>query len=213
MGFDLRNIVLHYAVLLIGVVLHEWAHAKTADVLGDPGPRSDGRLSLNPGAHFDLFGTGVFPLLFLVLQAGSGASVFYPVLGWGRFFNPTYRGYANPPRDEALVMLAGPLMNLLLCFALALLGRAIGGFVPDIKGLMAIFIAQNALLFAFNLLPVPPLDGAWIIRRAVGMSEQTFMQLASYGFFILILINLTPLRALFALPAGIVITLCSLILR
>jgi len=204
MGFDLRSLVIHYAILLTGVILHEWAHAMAADRLGDPRPRAEGRLSLNPAVHFDLFGTAIFPLLFLFLQVSSGSGTIYPVIGWGRFFIPEAGRLHNPKRDEALVMLAGPAMNLLLCFGLAFLGLVVGAAVPDIKGLISLFIAQNALLFAFHLLPVPPLDGAWVIRRAVGMSEDTFMKLSSYCFFILILINITPLRILFILPAEIV---------
>lgn len=212
MGFDLRSIIIHYAVLVIGVVLHEWAHAVAADRLGDPRPRAEGRLSLNPAVHFDLFGTALFPGLFLFLQAMGNMEQIYPVIGWGRFFIPNSAMLRKPARDEALVMLAGPAMNLFLCFGLAIVGLVLGFFVPDIKGLIYIFILQNALLFAFHLLPVPPLDGAWVIRRAVGMSEETFMNLSSYCFFILILINITPLRILFAFPAALVAELSRIIL-
>jgi Zn-dependent protease len=132
---------------LVGVVLHEAAHAFSADALGDDTPRRAGRITLNPAAHLDVTG-----LVFFVIAG----------IGWGSTpVNP--RKMRGGRLGPVAVAAAGPLSNLLVvfvCGALFLVPALREGFV----GLLIFGIASiNALLFVFNLIPLPPLDGASIL--------------------------------------------------
>ena len=157
-GFDRFELLIFLAsyILLVSVMLpvHELAHAFAATKLGDDTPRWHGRLTLNPFAHLDLWGT-----MMLVLF-GFGYAKPVPI-------NP--RNFRNPRRDMALVALAGPLSNLLMALAVLLLFRVLS-FIPGISGtviliaslLAYIVVPINIGLAVFNLLPIPPLDGSRI---------------------------------------------------
>lgn len=153
--------------LLIAITIHEFSHALAADKLGDPTPRLEGRLSLNPLKHLDPIGT----LMLLIFRFGWGKPVpFDP-------FN-----LRHPKRDAAVISLAGPASNLLLAI--------IFSFIPSI--LTIPLIIMNVNLAIFNLLPVPPLDGAKILYgflpRAWADEYNDFMK--SYGSILLILLIL-----------------------
>lgn len=132
--------------LLIAITVHEFMHAYVANYLGDPTARSEGRLSLNPAKHLDPFGT----LLLLLVGFGWGKPV--PV-------NPS--NFKNPRLGELLTSLSGPLSNFVMAFIFALLLR----FLPEssLIPLFGIIIYINLILCAFNLLPIPPLDGSKIL--------------------------------------------------
>lgn len=162
--------------LVIAISVHEFAHAFAADRLGDPTPRSQGRLTLNPLAHLDPIGT----LMLLVFQ-----------IGWGRpvIFDPY--NLAHPRRDAGIISLAGPTSNVLIAIILALLLRTIP--LPLI--IVPIFYATillNITLAIFNLVPVYPLDGekilAAILPRDLAYEYQSVM--SRYGTIILILLIL-----------------------
>lgn len=153
--FDLLTAIAGYIVLiLIMLPVHELAHAWAAAKLGDDTARWHGRLTFNPFAHLDIWGT-----LMLVLF-GFGYAKPVPV-------NP--RNFRNPRRDMALVALAGPLSNLLMAAIVLLLFRLLL-FVPGVTygvfnaafKLVEIFVPVNIGLAVFNLLPIPPLDGSRI---------------------------------------------------
>lgn len=153
--FEFLMAVVGYIVLvLIMLPVHELAHAFVATKLGDSTPRWHGRLTFNPFAHLDLWGT-----LMLVLF-GFGYAKPVPV-------NP--RNFRNPRRDMALVALAGPMSNLLMAAVVLLLFRGLllvpmlSDIVLIIAGLLVnIFVPVNIGLAVFNLLPIPPLDGSRI---------------------------------------------------
>lgn len=155
--------------LVICLTIHEFAHAWTADFLGDPTPRLQGRVTLNPLAHLDPLGT------FLIVVTG---------FGWGRPVQFDPYNLKNGRRDIALIALAGPASNLILAFVLALLGA----FLPLPALFTSILITINVGLAIFNLLPVYPLDGSKILegllppRTALEYSD--FMQ--RYGLFVLL---------------------------
>lgn len=167
-------------VLIISITIHEFSHAFVADLLGDPTPRSQGRLSLNPIKHADLFGTFLFPLF--------GALTGLPTIGWAKPVEIDLYNLKNPKRDETLISLAGPASNILLAILLALLSRLFLFSNPIIYLLIVI----NVSLAIFNLLPVPPLDGSKIFLNL--LPEKTSLQwqdaFNQYGLLLLIFLIL-----------------------
>ncbi|KKW27767.1 MAG: Peptidase, M50 family [Candidatus Kaiserbacteria bacterium GW2011_GWB1_52_6] len=162
--------------LVLAISIHEYAHARVADRLGDPTPRSQGRLTLDPRSHLDPLGT--IALLFLGF-------------GWGRpvMFDPY--NLRSPRRDSALIALAGPASNLLFALILSLCTR----FLPALSFIAPIFgvlILMNISLAIFNLVPVFPLDGEKILggllSPALYQEYQNIMR--QYGTIILILLLL-----------------------
>jgi len=115
----LRNGAILFLVLLASLCIHEWAHAFTADKLGDGTPRRDGRVTLNPAAHIDLLGTIILPLLCIFVIPGG----FF--LAWGRPVMTNPSNYRHRRRDDVFVTAAGPGANL----GLALLAAVVGAVV------------------------------------------------------------------------------------
>ena len=141
--------VVIFGGIIIAIGIHEAAHCYMADYLGDPTPRSLGRLTLNPLAHLDPVGT------LVILVTGA--------FGWGKPspFDPY--NLKNPRRDTALIALAGPISNLLLALGLSLIARlAVPQFLISI---IYFLVALNVNLAIFNLIPIAPLDGAKIFTR------------------------------------------------
>ncbi|MGH3040110.1 MAG: site-2 protease family protein [Gaiellaceae bacterium] len=143
--------------LLVSLVLHELAHAYVATWLGDPSPRADGRLSLNPIVHLDPLGTGMFVITALVSNF---------IFGWAKpvLINP--RAFRRPQVDMAIVAAAGPATNLLL--ALGCVAWLIHG---DLDGTLQEVVIRafevNVVLGIFNLIPIPPLDGSRIVAAVM----------------------------------------------
>lgn len=173
------------AVAVLGLTVHEAAHALAADRLGDPTPRLTGRLTLNPVPHIDLFLTIILPGLLLI----SGSAFLFggakPVLVQPHYFR-------NPSRDMALVAAAGPLSNLVQAFLWALvlnLFLRFGIWDADARGIfiLQIGITLNLVLMLFNLFPIPPLDGSRIVAHFLkGEARRSYMQLERFGIFILL---------------------------
>ena len=177
-----------FLVLLASISIHEWAHAVTADRLGDPLPRSQGRVTLDPRSHIDLIGTIVLPMVMIFASPG------FAVFGWGKPVQVSLPNLKSRKRDDVLITLAGPVSNLAIALITVLLFSIFGLFFQITKSLFSVlFIAVNlnCLLFLFNLIPIPPLDGSHLLKNAINMKAVTFNKLSKYGFFILlILINL-----------------------
>lgn len=183
-----------YLILLASLSIHEWAHAFVADKLGDPVPRAQGRVTLNPIAHIDPVGTVALPLLMIFLSPG------FAIFGWGK---PVQVSLPNPKtrvRDDLLITAAGPLSNLAIAFTVACLAGLFLQTMPESTSsvrLLQAIILLNCLLFLFNMIPVPPLDGSHFLKHAIGMREQTYAEFARYGFIlILVLINVPVFRSL-----------------
>ncbi len=194
---ELRNGLILYIILVASLSVHEWAHAYSADRLGDDTPRSQGRVTLNPLVHMDLFGTVIFPLMFIFV---FDSRFFF---GWGRPVMVNISNFRHRTRDHIIVTLAGPGSNLLLAFLGAVVGGFVYGFDSNTFELFSLVIGLNVVLAVFNMIPMPPLDGGQIMRHVVGMSEETFMNLSRWGFLILIVaINLPPIR--YALGVAII---------
>ncbi len=182
-----------FLVLIGSLSVHEFAHAWVADKMGDSTPRSQGRLTLNPLVHIDLFGSVIIPLMMILMAPG------FAIIGWARPVIIDPRNFKRPVAGDVLTSLAGPFSN----FVLATLCAVVFGLVAGALGMAASkavmlgvnIIALNVLLTIFNLLPVPPLDGSHLMRHLFRMSEMTYMRLAQWGTIILIvLINLEPFR-------------------
>ncbi|WP_420849705.1 site-2 protease family protein [Peribacillus tepidiphilus] len=183
--FSLEELPYVIIALLIAFTIHEFAHAYVAYKFGDPTAKNQGRLTLNPIEHIDPIGT------ILILIAG---------FGWARPVPVNRSHFKNPRLAGILVSVAGPLSNLLIAIIgfivwYGLLGLGVGmdsfEFIPN---LLNTIIHLNILLFVFNLLPFPPLDGYRIIEDLAPVHLRAKMtQFEQYGALIFLILVLTPL--------------------
>lgn len=184
--------LIFYLELVVLLTFHEMAHAWVAWKCGDDTARLQGRLSLNPIVHIDLIGTVLLPLLMIFGPSGMG----HFLVGYAKPVPVNLANLRNPIRDDILIALAGPAMNLLLAFILVGLARV--GFAINSEQVTDLFIqmAQLSLVLCFfNLIPVPPLDGSHVLRGLVGMSWETYMQLCRFGIFaVIIVLNIPGVR-------------------
>jgi Zn-dependent protease len=172
---DLQTLLLLLPVLLGSLTLHELAHGVTATVLGDPTPREDGRLTLNPLAHLDPIGT-----LLLVVTLVATTFAF----GWAKPVAVQPRYFRHPREGMAIVAAAGPATNFVLAL-LCLIPIKMDAMGQTYEVFRAAFIV-NVVLGVFNMLPIPPLDGSRVI--GVLMTPSTYarwMNLDQYGFIVL----------------------------
>jgi Zn-dependent protease len=188
---DPRSIIdglLLYLGLIVLLTFHEFGHAWMAWKCGDETARSQGRVSLNPIVHIDLIGTVFLPLLMIFV---SGLGQF--LVGWAKPVPVTLANLRNPRMDDILITLAGPWMNLIL--AVVIMGLARVGVSVHSDSMVEVCqeVAHlSLLLFFLNLLPIPPLDGSRVVRVLLGMSYETYYQIARYGFLILIIVLQVP---------------------
>ena len=181
-----------YAIiaLLIGLSFHEAAHAYVAWKLGDSTAKRLGRVSLNPFRHLDLIGT-----LMLVIIG----------IGWGKPVPVDERYFLNPKRDNALVALAGPVLNIVLAVIFAVpfkyLQETPDQWVLILREFSATMVHINVLLFALNILPFPPLDGSKIIGLFVPYTLQVpyrrYLNEGMKYFFAIILVDVIIFPRLF----------------
>jgi Zn-dependent protease len=200
---ELILILFQVIVLVLAFSVHESAHAYTAMRLGDPTAYMLGRVTLNPAKHMDPLGSVILPLLALVYH--------WPLIGWAKPCPVTPRNFRYPRRDDILVSLAGPASNLAMALgALVLLvlckhaggGQAIGAamaladHIPgvDPTGLrlfpaaMLLYygVTINLLLFVFNLVPIPPLDGSHVLRHFLPYKvEQVYNRIGGFGLLLI----------------------------
>lgn len=160
--------------LVIAITIHEFSHAFAADRLGDPTPRMQGRLTLNPLAHLDPIGT----LMLLIVRFGWGKPVVFDP------FN-----LRNPRRDAAIISLAGPASNMLLSSTLSLILHALLTTPYAMIAYIVIqpIIVMNVLLAVFNLVPIHPLDGFKIVEGLLPPDyARQWQELESYGMIFLL---------------------------
>lgn len=187
--------LLTYLFFIPLLTFHEWAHAWVAWKCGDDTAYLQGRVTLNPIAHMELIGTVVLPLLGIFLSLSNSALAGF-IIGWGRPVPVNISNLHSPRRDDTLVALAGPAINLVLAFALLCLAKV--GADAGVSALTEVGIRMAILslfLCFFNLLPIPPLDGSDVLKNFIGMSHETYWKLCQYGFIMVIVaINIPGVR-------------------
>ena len=172
--------LLAFFLLLISLTLHEWAHAWVAYRCGDSTPKAAGRVTLNPLVHIDVFGTVLFPLICIFSQSGL-------LFGWGK---PVPMNPRNFDRRWKFLFAggAGILGNLLLCFIASLLLTIAPNFALIAYGLLQL----NAVLIVFNIIPLPGLDGFYLLQSFARLSTETVRFLERWGFLILLFLIQVP---------------------
>ncbi|MCC7228788.1 MAG: site-2 protease family protein [Fimbriimonadaceae bacterium] len=169
-------------VIFFGLGLHEYAHAKFADMAGDPTPRYYGRVTLNLFKHFDPLGA-----LMIAITAISGFGI-----GWGKPVPMDPRKMRNPKWDHFMAVAAGPLSNLLQAVVWAIILRALlasGVHFNNFAGMLCLFgVTVNLSLCFFNLIPLGPLDGHWLIGTFMpeNMRAKWYLWNRQMGSFLLL---------------------------
>ncbi len=190
----LLNNLLILPGIIVGLSLHEFAHAKAADVCGDPTPRMQGRLTTNPLAHIDPL--GLIALLFIGF-------------GWGKPVQINPFNFKHRRRDEIIVSLAGVVTNFvvaLLCMGLIRLGFTAGIFHGTLGGILRQIVQNivliNIVLMVFNLLPVPPLDGFNFFSNVLNLkNSEVYNFVYRNGFIILMVLIVFGLTSRVLSPA------------
>lgn len=182
---DIIQTILVYALpVLFAITLHEAAHAYAARYFGDNTAYMMGRMSLNPVKHIDPFGTLVLPIALYILTAGSF------LIGYAKPVPVNFGHLKKPKRDMAWVALAGPAANLLMALLWMIFGLLLQdtGVNEEFFLLMArAGVLTNLFIFAFNLFPLPPLDGGRIVVSLLPHHlAYKYAQLERYGFFIVL---------------------------
>lgn len=183
---DIIVTIFSLIILLFSVVIHELAHGSVAYSQGDLTAKYEGRLTLNPIKHLDFFGSIILPLLLLLVTAGQG-----PVFGWAKPVPVNPYNFKDQKWGSLKVAISGPLSNLALALFFGIILRLIPlQFLNSFPGLFLIFsfvVQINIVLALFNLIPIPPLDGSWILFDLLPERFYPIKQfLQQYGMYILI---------------------------
>ncbi len=204
----LQRLLISALPILIAITFHEVAHGYVAFRLGDPTAKLLGRLTLNPLAHIDLFGTIIMPIMLFVLTEGRF------VFGYAKPVPINPSNFRNPRKGMALSAIAGPATNIALALAsvilLNLVIAPIASLSPDViketlmKPLLMIVSASvivNVVLASFNLIPIPPLDGGRVLTGLLPSKQaMSFSKIEPFGFIIVLVLIYTGIANLFIMP-------------
>jgi Zn-dependent protease len=183
---DILITIFSLIVLLFSVIIHELAHGSVAYSLGDPTAKYEGRLTLNPIKHLDLFGSILLPLLLFISAS--------PILvGWAKPVPINPYNFKDQKWGSLKVAIVGPISNFTLALFFGLLIRYIPASVfamaPGLFIIFSFVVQINLMLGLFNLIPIPPLDGSWILFKFFPASlDKAKFFLQQYGTYILILL-------------------------
>ena len=194
MSVDLLGVAIKMAAISPAITIHEYCHAKFADMAGDDTPRSQGRVTLNPLAHLDPLGT-----IMMLISSLAGVGI-----GWGRPVLVDQRKLRNRRVDNFILTIAGPLSNLLQAIFWAILLRFVlvpmgselrgSGLFELVTNFALVSVLINTGLFVFNLVPLGPLDGHWLVSELLP-DKQRFAWLKfchGPGMFIFLALVLIP---------------------
>ncbi len=219
---DILSIAVSLFAVLFAITIHEASHGWAAMKLGDPTAFAMGRVTLNPVAHIDLFGTILVPVLLVIMGA--------PAFGWAKPVPVNPYNLKDPRRDNLWISLAGPASNmtaataaLIVLFVLKFLKPGVTGFLRGfllyrqafprgffpIEGLALVLfylILINAYLAVFNLIPVPPLDGSGILSGLLSKeAADKFDRIRPYGFFIVLFLIYAGFLRIIIYPIQLII--------
>ena len=192
-----QTIAIYALPVLFAITLHEAAHGYVARYFGDMTAHAQGRISLNPIRHIDLVGTIAVPILILVASKLLGSSGL--LFGWAKPVPVNYSALRNPKRNMLWVAAAGPLSNLAMALAWALLFKAVDVLPPSdytrpLKLMGFAGIEVNVVLMLLNLLPILPLDGGRIVASLLpSRMAWQYAKLEPWGFPILLVLLFTSL--------------------
>jgi len=204
-----RQLIIAAIPILIAITFHEVAHGFVANRLGDPTAKMMGRLTLNPIAHIDPIGTIIVPIMLFIFS--NGAFIF----GTAKPVPVNFHNLRNPRRDSAFVSAAGPATNVIIAFASILLFILIHKIFPQsisstsvsqkimipLSIMLQYSISFNIFIAAFNLLPVPPLDGGRIVTSLLPTKHSyQFSKLEPYGILIVLALWFTGIAHYIIVP-------------
>ena len=204
----LQRLLISAPAILVAITFHEVAHGYVAFRLGDSTAKMLGRLTLNPLAHIDLFGTIIMPIMLFVLTEGRF------MFGYAKPVPINPMNFKNPRKGMALSAAAGPITNMILALAsvivLNLILAPLAGLLPDMaketvmKPLLMIFSASvlmNIVLASFNMIPIPPLDGGRVLTGLLPSKQALFFdKIEPFGFIIVLVLIYTGIANLFIMP-------------
>jgi Zn-dependent protease len=199
-NIDFGNLIIWFIVLLFSLSFHEAAHAWTSEKFGDSTGRYQGRITLNPIAHIDPFGTILFP----IISALSGI----PLLGWAKPVQTNPLLWRDKTKANICVSAAGPISNFILAAVAFIVIKSLltldvvrlrggyytlvqplaeqGAFMAPLSVFLSVMLLLNIGLGVFNLIPVPPLDGSHVLEELLPASmSEAYAQIQPYGFLLL----------------------------
>jgi Zn-dependent protease len=204
-----RQLIIAAIPILIAITFHAVAHGFAANKLGDPTAKMMGRLTLNPIAHIDLVGTIIVPIMLFIFSNGTF------IFGSAKPVPVNFNNLRHPRRDSALVSAAGPATNVIIAFASILLFILLYKISPQspsspfisqkimipLSIMLQYSITFNIFIAAFNLLPVPPLDGGRIVTSLLPTKHSyQFSKLEPYGILIVLALWFTGIAYYIIVP-------------
>lgn len=199
----LERILYNIPAIIIAFTVHEYMHAYTANRLGDPTPKMNGRLTLNPLVHIDWVG------LLMVILLG---------FGWAKPVRINPNNFANRKKATTMVSIAGPLANLGLAFLVYAFMYFGSGLLLQNEvayNMVYALLSINLMLFAFNIIPIPPLDGYSVLEQNIHYSKyNSLAKIRQYGFLALIVLSMLGVLGMYiSFASSAMISLFNLIFR